>query len=506
MALTNLLQALAGLGLFLFAMSQLESAARALLAGRAAGWLQQAAGTPVKGVLLGVAVTALMQSSSLVGLLVLALVTVRVLALRHALAIMLGANLGTTVTGWLVTVLGFKLSLGEAGLPLAGLGGLLALALPEGQRSLGRFVFALGLLLLGLDTMKTAVEVVGTRFDLAVLQGLPPIVYLLVGVGLTALIQSSSASMLISLAALNGGLVSLPEALAFMIGADLGTTSTLLLGSVKGAADKRQVAAFHLLYNVATALLAFLVLLPLWPRLLAALGWNDPLLGLVAFHSTFNLLGVFLFLPWLAPLERGLVRWVGRRARDPDPFEDVDPKAVEPALLVVEHSVARLGETIRRRCLDWPDRGALPAFYRDYEAITDREMRITAYLNRVGQQPLDAGQTARLQRVRQCLSEWVYACKAIKDVVDDLAPLHDSRAPALVALDAALHRGLAAALADGAALDETAHGRAMAQLTRQAYQAVEAARAEGISVLNLVREIDACGRHWIRGARAGSSI
>ena len=114
MALTNLLQALAGLGLFLFAMSQLESAARALLAGRAAGWLQQAAGTPVKGVLLGVAVTALMQSSSLVGLLVLALVTVRVLALRHALAIMLGANLGTTVTGWLVTVLGFKLSLGES--------------------------------------------------------------------------------------------------------------------------------------------------------------------------------------------------------------------------------------------------------------------------------------------------------------------------------------------------------------------------------------------------------
>ena len=506
MALTNLLQALAGLGLFLFAMAQLESAARTLLAGRAAGWLQQAAGTPVKGVLLGVAVTALMQSSSLVGLLVLALVTVRVLALRHALAIMLGANLGTTMTGWLVTVLGFKLSLGEAGLPLAGLGGLFAIALPERRRSLGRFVFAMGLLLLGLDTMKTAVEVVGGRFDLAVLQGLPPIVYLLVGVGLTALIQSSSASMLISLAALNGGLVSLPEALAFMIGADLGTTSTLLLGSVKGAADKRQVAAFHLLYNVATALLAFLVLLPLWPRLLAALGWKDPLLGLVAFHSTFNLLGVFLFLPWLAPLERGLVRWVGRRARDPDPFEDVDPKAVEPALLVVEQSVARLGETIRRRCLDWPDRGALPAFYRDYEAITDREMRITAYLNRVGQQPLDAGQTARLQRVRQCLSEWVYACKAIKDVVDDLAPLHDSRAPALVALDAALHRGLAAALADDAALDETAHGRAMAQLTRQAYQAVEAARAEGISVLNLVREIDACGRHWIRGARAELSI
>ncbi|QVL44323.1 MAG: Na/Pi cotransporter family protein [Alcanivorax sp.] len=506
MALTNLMQALAGLGLFLFAMAQLENAARTLLAGRAAGWLQQAAGTPVKGVLLGVAVTALMQSSSLVGLLVLALVTVRVLALRHAMGIMLGANLGTTMTGWLVTVLGFKLSLGEAGLPLAGLGGLLAIALPEGRRPLGRFVFALGLLLLGLDTMKIAVEVVGARFDLAVLQGLPPIVYLLVGVGLTALIQSSSASMLISLAALNGGLVSLPEALAFMIGADLGTTSTLLLGAVKGAAAKRQVAAFHLLYNVATALLAFLVLLPLWPRLLAALGWNDPLLGLVAFHSTFNLLGVFLFLPWLAPLERGLVRWVGRRARDPDPFEDVDPKAVEPALLVVEQGVARLGETIRRRCLDWPDRGALPAFYRDYEAITDREMRMTAYLNRVGQQPLDAGQTERLQRVRQRLSEWVYACKAIKDVVDDLAPLHDSRAPGLMSLDAALHRGLAAALADHPPLDEAAHGRAMARLTRQAYQEVDAARAEGISVLNLVREIDACGRHWIRGARAESAI
>lgn len=506
MALMNLMQALAGLGLFLFAMAQLEEAARTLLAGRVAGWLQRAASTPLKAVLLGVAITALMQSSSLVGLLVLALVTVRVLSLHHAMGIMLGANLGTTATGWLVTVLGFKLSLGGAGLPLAGLGGLLAIALPEARRPLGQFVFALGLLLLGLDTMKTAVEVVGSRFELTVLQGLPPVVYLLAGVAITALVQSSSASMLISLSALHSGMVGLPEALAFMIGADLGTTSTLLLGAIKGAVAKRQVAAFHLIYNLATALSAFLVLMPIWPGLMTSLGWTDPLLGLVAFHSAFNLLGVFLFLPWLGVLERWLVAWVGRRARDPDPFEDVDPTVVEPALLVVEQGVARLGESIRLRCLAWPDRGGLAAFYRDYEAITDREMRIAAYLNRLAQQRLDAAQTARWQGVRQRLSEWVYACKAIKDVVDDLALLRDSRAPGLVALAADLRQGLATALAVEPPLNEAAHGATMARLTQQAYREVETARAEGISVLNLVREVDACGRHWIRGARAEPSI
>ena len=97
---------------------------------------------------------------------------------------------------------------------------------------------------------------------------------------------------------------------------------------------------------------------------------------------------------------------MGRRARDPDPFEDVDPKAVEPALLVVEPREARLGETIRRRFRDWTDRGALPAFYRDYEAITEREMRMTAYRNRVGQQSLDAGQTERLQAYTHSLRRW----------------------------------------------------------------------------------------------------
>lgn len=505
--MNSVLTMIAGLGLFLFAMQLVEQAVQTLFSEKASHWLQRSTNTTLKGVVAGALITAVMQSSSLVGLLVLAFVSVGILPLRHAMAVMLGANLGTTVTGWLVTLLGFKLSLSAVSLPLAGAGALCYVLLPKGLwRSGGLFLLAFGLLIFGLDTMKVAVEGVGQRFDVSWLQGYPPLVYLLAGVLLTAIIQSSSAAMLITLSALNGGLIALPEALALVIGADLGTTSTLLLGAIKGSVQKKQVAAFHVLYNVGTALMAFSLMMPVWPQVAAWLGVNDPLYGLVAFHTGFNLIGIVVFAPFLAAMEKGIEKHIGKRAHH-DRFADISPQSVEPALLVLSRETDSLIERVRNYCR-YPLQGrSLSRFLEEYEQVTDQEMQLADYANRLAQQTLTEGQEQRLQRLRARVREAVYALKALKDVADDLALLAESRDPGLkgfseqilLALDRLYQASPGTELA-------AEHRLAMEKLQREAYSLVSGARLRGISVLNLAREVDESGRHWLRSLAVTNDV
>ncbi len=493
---------IAGLGLFLFAMQQIEQSVQALFSERAAGWLQTSTSTVLRGVIAGALITAVMQSSSLVGLLVLAFVAAGILPFRHAIAVMLGANLGTTITGWLVTLLGFKLSLSGISLPLAGTGALLWVLIPRGVwRSAGLFLFAFGLLIFGLDTMKLAVEGVGDRFDVAWLQGYPAFVYLLAGVILTAIIQSSSAAMLVTLSALHGGLIGLPEALALVIGADLGTTSTLLLGALKGSSSKKQVAAFHVAYNVATAAMAFMLVMPLWPWLMEQWGIHDPLYSLVAFHTGFNLIGILVFMHFLGWFEKGIVRVVGHRDKEEELFSDVAPDAVEPALLVLAQEADKLAEIIRQLCQHPVAADSLESFYHRYEAITDQELAMADYANRLAQQTMSSSQSDRLGRTRLRVSEAVYALKSVKDVIEDMVAMSRSRQPALKALSIQIRDYLEALYSEQGVSEEN-HGKAMEHLLAEAYAAVSPARQQGISVLNLAREIDETGRHWLRSVAA----
>ena len=346
--------------------------------------------------------------------------------------------------------------------------------------------------------MKVAVEGVGQRFDVSWLQGYPPVLYLMAGVLLTAIIQSSSAAMLITLSALNGGLIALPEALALVIGADLGTTSTLLLGAIKGSVQKKQVAAFHVLYNVGTALLAFLLVMPVWPQVSGWLGIDDPLYGLVAFHTGFNLIGIVVFAPLLGVMERAIEAHIGKRGHH-DLFADISPQSVEPALLVLARETGILIDRVRDYCRNPLQGRSLSRFFEEYSQVTDLKMQLADYANRLAQQPMTEGQEQRLQRLRARVREAVYALKALKDVADDLALLTESHDPGLQGFSEQILRALdrlyqAPPCADLAAQ----HRQAMEQLQREAYSLVADARMRGISVLNLAREVDESGRHWLR--------
>lgn len=295
--------------------------------------------TPLRGILSGTIATAVLQSSSLVGLLVLAFVGAKIMKLKDALLVIFGANLGTTATGWIVALVGFKFGLEAISLPLIATGGLVW-TVSSSQRSghYGRFVLGLGLLLFALQFMKTAVadseSLVSPEFFLQ----LSAWQYLLFGVLFSALVQSSSAAMVVTLSALYSGMVDLYAAAAVMIGADLGTTTTVMLGALRGSASKKRVALGHVLFNVITDAMAFVLLVPL-VSLVALLG--DPLMSLVAFHSLFNFIGIGLCTPFVAQF----ANFLEKRFKQSEPLVS---KYLDPSMLeVVEVAVAALYKEVR---------------------------------------------------------------------------------------------------------------------------------------------------------------
>jgi phosphate:Na+ symporter len=295
----DLLPLLAGLGLFMLGMKQLEEALAVLAGVPFRRFLRDHANTPLRGIAVGTAATAVLQSSSLVSLLVLAFVGAGIMQLSGAIGVIMGANLGTTVTGWLVATLGFKLNLSALALAFVGAGGLGATLLPKGSklREIAGFVVGLGLLLFGLDLMKQGVETFAKQFDVSPFAGWSIFLLALLGVGVTAVIQSSSAAMMIALSALHGGVLDLEAAAAFAIGTGVGTTVTAMLGAIGGSPDKKRVAAAHVSFNVLKACLALLLLYPLLALLARIPALDDPLLRLVAFHSGFNVVGILVALP-----------------------------------------------------------------------------------------------------------------------------------------------------------------------------------------------------------------
>lgn len=438
-------RALAGLGLFLLAMDQLESALQALGGRNLADFLRRRTDRPLKAVGAGIVATALLQSSSVVGLMVLAFVGAGLLALPNALGVIFGANLGTTATGWIVAALGLKLDINNLALPLLGVGALAAVAGRDRLASLGRVAVGLGLLLLGLEFMKESVAGLQARLDVNTLAGLAPWQYLAFGTAFAAVIRSSSATMMVTLAALDGGLVTLPSAAAIAIGADLGTTFTVLLGAAKGTPSKRRVALAHFLFNLVTDALAFALRVPLL-ALVAMLGFSDPLYSLVAFHSLFNLLGLVLFVPAIGPFARFLEgRFVAAVPAGPARYVREASAAVpDAALQAIDRETAHLiGRVIRQNMLALTPPlplppGRLPVadvvaedadnwqFASAYARTKELEGEILGFAIQLQAQPLEPAQSARLNQLLSAVREAVRSSKLLKDIRHNLDEFRDS--------------------------------------------------------------------------------
>ena len=302
---------LAGLGIFLFGMLLIEESVKALSGRAFRRIIRMYTNGRLRSIGSGALVTALLQSSSAVSLMVLAFVGAGVMNMQNAIGVIMGSNIGTTLTAWIIATIGFKIKIESLALPFIGLGAVgLVLFKPSSKLSrVTRLLIGFGFLFLGLDFMKVSVESFTQTFSLDQLPDYGLWFYLLVGTLITALMQASAATIAIVLTALNSGLITFDIGAVMVIGANIGTTITVLLGALGGVQVKKRVSLSHLIFNVATGAVAFLGL----PALVLIVSVfvdirTDSLMGLALFHTLFNGLGVLIFLPFLGPLARLLIK------------------------------------------------------------------------------------------------------------------------------------------------------------------------------------------------------
>src|SRR5690606_10193060 len=204
------------------------------------------------------------------------------------------------------------------------------------------FLVALGLLLFSLSLMKDSISFIVELVDVSVLRDLPLIFYYVFGVLLTALTQSSTATMMITLSAMHAGIVELPQAAALVIGAKLGTTSTLVLSSLKGAVTRRQMALVSVVFNASVSLLSFVFLAPLLKLVTEGFGASDPLIQLAALYSITSMLGIVVFLPFVSLLQRLAERVVPMPAQHTLAITQVSTEVPAASLAALEQDVREL--------------------------------------------------------------------------------------------------------------------------------------------------------------------
>ncbi len=345
----DILTVLGGIGLFLVGMKIMTEALRDAAGSGLRDLLTRFTTTPLRGTLTGIGATALIQSSTATSVMTVGFVGAGLMSFPQALGVLYGANIGTTVTGWIVTFLGLKLQIGLLAQPVLFVAAL-AMVLGRGRPvRVAKGVAGAAMLFIGLDLMQGAATLAEGWITPDRLPGDSPggrLMLIGLGFALVSVVQSSSAGMAITLVLLGGGAITFAQAAAITIGLNIGTTITALLAALGGGRAMRQTALANLLFNVVTAALAFPLLDGLAPLLHATAAGQDDLTALVLFHTGFNVAGALLFLPltprFAALLDHLVPEGPAGLAAGLDPTLRAEPEAALAAAEKVGADVARV--------------------------------------------------------------------------------------------------------------------------------------------------------------------
>jgi len=305
-----------GLGLFLLGVSMITDGLKLAVGSRLRNVLARSTRTAWHGIGSGFVLTGLVQSSGAVTIATIGFVNAGLLGIKQALTIVLGATVGTTTTSWFVAIVGFNFSISAFALPLIGAGMLLRLAGPSHRTgAIGEALAGFGLFFIGIDFLREAFDGLSANIDLMALapEGVLGIaVFIGLGLIMTVLTQSSSASIALTLTAVSGGLLSFPMAAAAVIGATVGTTSASALAVIGATANAKRVAAGHVIINSVNALIGVLLL----PGLMWLYQTNEWVganiaLSLAIFHTTLNAVGMLLQQAFVG----ATARWLSNRFR-----------------------------------------------------------------------------------------------------------------------------------------------------------------------------------------------
>ena len=345
---SEILQLIGALGVFLFGMKVMSDALLLLAGTKMRSILAKMTSNRVFGISTGFLITSVIQSSSATTLMVVSFANAGLLTLVESIGVIMGANIGTTITAWLITILGFKVSMSTIALPLVGLGFGFTFLKKDQFKNFGTFIIGFALLFIGLQFLKEAMPDVKNNPDLLAflsrytdLGYVSILLFLLIGTVLTVVIQSSSATMALTLIMTAQGWIPYELAAAMVLGENVGTTITANLAAIIGNFKAKQTARAHLFFNllgVLWMLILFYPFLKIISWLAVFLGSESPYVSAAAipvsislFHTTFNIANTFLLVWFVKPIASLVERIVPERI---EPKKQIDePKFLTKSIL-----------------------------------------------------------------------------------------------------------------------------------------------------------------------------
>ena len=440
--LLKVLEIVGALGLFLFGMKSMSDGLQKLAGDKMRTILSKMTSNRFSGVLTGLGVTTLIQSSSATTVMVVSFVNAGLLTLTGAIAVIMGANIGTTVTAWIISLLGFKFSISVIIFPV------IAIATPfmfiKGKEALGEFLIGFALLFMGLEALQAGMpdfkqpeyapvlEFIASMSDYGYLSYL---LFVLIGSIMTVIIQSSSAMMAVTLVMCAQGLIGFEVAAALVLGENIGTTITANISALMANSTAKRAALAHLVFNVigvTWVLILFKPFLYMISQLVLSIEGINPMLDAAAvpvalscFHSFFNVTSTLLLVWFIPAIEKIVNKLIPSNEEEefrlkfiPSGFMSAGELSIEPAKKEIEafsKRVLRMYDFIPE-LFDLDDDKKfeqLMSRTHKYEEITDRmEVEIANYLTKVSENGMSLGASQEIS--------------AMLRIVDNLESIGDS--------------------------------------------------------------------------------
>ncbi|QKG81156.1 Na/Pi cotransporter family protein [Tenuifilum thalassicum] len=435
--LLDFLNLVGSLGLFLFGMKLLSESLQKVAGDKMRSILASMTSNRFMGILTGFLVTTVVQSSSATTVMVVSFVNAGLLSLAQSIGVIMGANIGTTVTAWLISLLGFKFSIMLVAVPLIGLGFPMLFSSKHNVKFWGEAIIGFSLLFIGLDFLKGSVPRVDQNPEMFAFlsnysnMGFGSIlIFLGVGTLLTVVIQSSSATMALTLVMCNQGWISYEVAAAMVLGENIGTTITANIAALIGNVSAKRAARAHFFFNIIGVIWMLILFYPFTRTIANVLtnitglspytNPNEIPFALSIFHSSFNIINTFV-LVWFTPILIKIVTWLTPSKKDEDEefrlvHINVGLMTTAELSLVQAHKevatyakrVHRMFGFVRQLFSETNDKefDALYQRIEKYEGISDRiEVEIATYLNKVSTYELSDESSRKLQALFRAISE-----------------------------------------------------------------------------------------------------
>lgn len=449
-SIIDLLSFIGSLALFLYGMKLMSEALQKVAGARMRSILTAMTQNRFMGILTGVFVTAVIQSSSATTVMVVSFVNAGLMTLAQSIGVIMGANIGTTVTAWIISAIGFKVNIAAFAIPLFAIGMPLMFSSRSSRKSIGEFIFGFSFLFMGLSFLqKVAIEInLGSAVAhlLAEVHGsgfLIILLFVLVGTLVTMLVQASAATMAITLMLFDMHIpgFGFEQAAALAMGQNIGTTITAFMASLTANTQARRAALAHMFFNV-FGVLVFLVFF--YPACHAVswfvssfLGETNDLFKLSAFHSAFNIINTLLLVGFVHQIERLVCRLLPQKEQDEEyrlrfisagllSTAELSILQAQKEIFVYVERVAKMFGMVKEMDRESDEDRFLKTFERvqKYENISDRmELEIANYLNRVSEGRLSDESKGKIHRMLRIVSE----IESVADSCDNISRILDRK-------------------------------------------------------------------------------